>query len=172
MAAYASITDLITRRDKRTVGELAFDTDEPPTDAELLASTNLSAILEDASGQVEAAMLCGKRYLPADLAALTGNSQAFLKKVVCTIAMADLFERRPGYHIEQAQAYAAQAKGYLEDLRTGKNLFNMSDNSAANAAIASTEGPTVVEYTELNLLPNQMMRHFPNWDTRLPTDRS
>jgi phage gp36-like protein len=171
MAAYATISDLIARRDKRTIGELMQDSDEPPTDAEILANANLTAILGDASGQVEAAMLCGKRYLPTDLEGLTGNSLSLLKKVVCTIAMADLYERRPGYHIEQATAYAQQAKAYLEDLRTGKNLFNLTDLSAANAAIPSTEGPTSIEYTNLNLLPEQMIRHFPNRVTRLPIGR-
>lgn len=171
MAAYASVTDLITRHDKRTIGELMKDDDEVPTDAEILASTTLAAVLEDASGQVESAMLCGKRYLPADLAALTGNSLGLLKKIVCTIALAELYDRRPGYHLEHATAYSQRAKEYLEDLRTGKNLFNMSDEKPADAAVISTEGPTAVEYTNNNLLPEQMIRHFPNRVTRLPIGR-
>lgn len=171
MAAYATVSDLITRRDKRTIGELIQDSDEVLSDSEILTSPILTELLEDASGQVEAAMLCGKRYLPSELALLTGNSLNFLKKIVCVIAMADLFERRPGYHIEQATQYANLAKAYLEDLRTGKNLFNMSDNSPANAAIVDTDGPTVVDYDNLNLLPEQMRRHFPNRYERLPLNR-
>lgn len=169
MAAYASASDLIARRDKRLIGELISDTDEPPTDADILASTVLTTLLEDASGQIESAMLSGKRYEPADLAGLTGNSLAFLKKIVCTIAMADLYERRPGIHIEQAKAYTEMAQGYLEALRTGKNLFNIDEH--ATAANPDTTAPTVVDYTDLNLLPEQMIRHFPYRVTRLPLDR-
>jgi len=169
MAAYASVSDLITRRDKRIIGELIKDDDDPPTDAEILASSVLSALLVDASGQVEAAVLSGKRYQPADLEDLTGNSLGLLKKIVCTIVMADLYERRPGVHIEQAKAYTELARMYLEDLRTGKNLFNLSDH--VNAANPDTTAPTVVDYTNLNLLPEQMIRHFQYRVTRLPIDR-
>lgn len=169
MAAYASISDLITRRDKRLIGELMGDMNDTPTDAELLASDVLSELLVDASGQVESAMLSGKRYLPADLESLTGNSLGFLKKIVCTIAMADLYERRPGYHMEQAKAYTELAQAYLKALRNGENLFNLDDH--INAANPDTTAPTVVDYTNLNFYPEQMGRHLvPRWN-RLPAGR-
>ena len=169
MAAYASITDLITRRDKRLIGELMGDMNDTPTDAELLASTTLEALLVDASGQVESAMLSGKRYEPADLESLTGNSLGFLKKIVCTIAMADLYERRPGYHMEQAKAYTELAQAYLKSLRNGENLFNL--DSHASAANPDTTAPSVVDYTNLNFYPEQMNRHLvPRWN-RLPAGR-
>jgi phage gp36-like protein len=169
VAAYASISDLITRRDKRLIGELMGDMNDTPTDAELLASDVLSELLVDASGQVESAMLSGKRYLPADLESLTGNSLGFLKKIVCTIAMADLYERRPGYHMEQAKAYTELAQAYLKALRNGENLFNLDDH--INAANPDTTAPTVVDYTNLNFYPEQMSRHLvPRWN-RLPAGR-
>jgi phage gp36-like protein len=169
VAAYASISDLITRRDKRLIGELMGDMNDTPTDAELLASDVLSELLVDASGQVESAMLSGKRYLPADLESLTGNSLGFLKKIVCTIAMADLYERRPGYHMEQAKAYTELAQAYLKALRNGENLFNLDDH--INAANPDTTAPTVVDYTNLNFYPEQMGRHLvPRWN-RLPAGR-
>jgi phage gp36-like protein len=172
MTAYASVSDLIARRDKRLIGELIKDDDDPPTDAELLASTVLETLLEDASGQVEAAMLSGKRYEPEDLAGLTGHSLSFLKKIICTLVMADLYERRPGIHQEQAKQYMELARLYLEDLRSGKNLFNLSDSRNSNAANPDTTAPTTVDYYNLNLLPEQMVRHFPNRASRLPRDRA
>lgn len=172
MAAYATVADLILRRDRRLIGELVSDDDNPLTEAELLDSEVLETLLEDASGQVESAMLSGKRYLPETLASLTGNSLALLKKIVCTIVMADLYERRPGVHLEQSKAYMELARMHLDDLRSGKNIFNLPDNSAANAANPVTTAPTVVDYTNLNLLPEQMIRHFPNRVGRLPLDRT
>jgi len=172
MAAYATAADLIARHDTNLIGELIKDDGEPATRAEITASTVLSALLTDASGQVEAAMLCGNRYSPERLADLEGNSQGLLKKIVCLITLSELLNRRPGRHIEMAKLYDEQGRAYLEDLRTGKNLFNLTDTDAnKTAANPSTHGPTVVEYERLNLLPEQMVRHFPNRQSRLPYGR-
>lgn len=173
MAAYASSSDLITRFDTNLISELISDDHESATASEIASSTVVSEALVDASGQVEAAMLCGNRYSPAELAALTGNSLGLLKKMVCMITIASLCERRVGaIPIEQTKYYDDKAAKYLEDLRTGKNLFNLTDDEDnRTAATPSTEGPTTVEYTNLNLLPEQMVRHFPNRAARLPSDR-
>ena len=114
-------------------------------------------------------MLSGKRYEPSDLATLTGNSLGLLKKIVCTIVMADLYERRPGIHQDQSKAYTELAQMYLENLRTGKNLFNIAEH--VSAANPDTTAPTSVDYTNLNLLPEQMIRHFPSRVSRLPLTR-
>ena len=172
MAAYATASDLIARHDANLVGELITDEHEPATSDEIEDSTVLTTILTDASGQVEAAMLCGNRYSPEQLSELAGNSLGLLKKIVCMIAMAELLNRRPGRHMESAKYYDEQARAYLEDLRTGKNLFNLTDDeSNRTAANPSTTGPTAVEYSRLNLLPDQMVRHFPNRESRLPYGR-
>ena len=172
MAAYATASDLIARHDTNLVGELITDEHEPATADEIDDSTVLATILTDASGQVEAAMLCGNRYSPEQLTALTGNSLGLLKKIVCLIAMAELLNRRPGRHIETAKYYDEQARAYLEDLRTGKNLFNLTtDESNRTAANPDTTAPTVVEYDRLNMLPDQMVRHFPSRQSRLPSGR-
>lgn len=172
MAAYAAISDLIARHDARLIGELISDTDDPASSAEVAVSTVLTALLTDASGQVESAMLCGDRYRPADLEGLTGNSLGLLKKITCIITMAALFDRRPGTHIEQEKYYNERAQQYLEYLRTGKNLFLLTDDTTnLDAAKPSTEGPSVVEYENLNLLPEQMVRHFPSRQSRLPSGR-
>ena len=172
MAAYASVSDLIARYDTNLIGELIKDDHEPATAAEISSSSVAETALVDASGQVEAAMLCGNRYSPTELAALEGNSLGLLKKIVCMIAFSELLGRRGGIHLDQARFYDEQSRKYLEDLRTGKNLFNLTDDTSnLLAATPSTEGPTVVEYTRQNLLPDQMVRHFPNRASRLPSNR-
>ena len=169
MSAYATPADLIERHDVTTIGELCSDTGTAITAANLPTDANCLAALADASGDVEAAMGCGNRYSPDDLAGLTGNSLAKLKRIVCTIAMAYLFERRPAVHYEQAQNYLERAKQYLEDLRAGRNVFNIADHLAA--ANPTIDGPTSYEYQVLNLLPDRMVRHFPSRKQRLPTTR-
>lgn len=172
MAAYATIADLISRRDERVVGQLATDRDEPLTHDEILASTVVAEALVDASGEVEAAMIAGKRYSPTELAGLTGNSLGLLKKIVTTIAMACLYERRPGIHREAADAYFKQAQEYLERLRTGQNLFNLADESNTNAAIPDLTAPTAVDIRTLNTFAAQMSdRYFPSLEGRVPLHR-
>lgn len=171
MAAYATAADLIARRDERFVGQLVTDHDEPLTTAEILVSDKIETALEDASGEVEAAMLAGKRYSVAELSGLTGNSLGLLKRIVCTIAIANLLERRPTINAEQAKFYFDQAQAYLKALRTGENLFNLADLSNVEAAVPDTEGPTSVDYATINFLPDQMIRHFPDRIDRLPLDR-
>jgi phage gp36-like protein len=172
MTAYATAADLVARHDTNLIGELIRDDHETALPSEIEDSTVVETVLTDASGQVEAAMLCGNRYSPEQLSELTGNSLGLLKKIVCLIALAELLNRRPGRHIEIAKHYDDQSRAYLEDLRTGKNLFNLTDSEANRiAANPSTTGPTVVEYERLNLLPEQMLRHFPSRQSRLPSGR-
>jgi phage gp36-like protein len=172
MTAYATAADLMARHDTNLVGELIRDDHEAADAAEIADSSVVEAMLTDASGQVEAAMLCGNRYSPEQLAELEGNSLGLLKKIVCLIALAELFDRRPGRHIETAKHYGEMARAYLEDLRTGKNLFNLTDTESNRlAANPSTTGPTVVEIERQNLLPDQMIRHFPSRVSRLPFGR-
>lgn len=172
MAAYAAVADLIARRDERFIGQLATDKDEPLTHAEILASTVISEALVDASGEVEAAMIAGKRYSPTELVGLTGNSLGLLKRITCTIAIANLLERRPGIHQEASKQYFEQAQAYLERLRTGANLFNLADESNTNAAIPDLTAPTAVEMHDLNTFAAQMShRYFPELATRVPSNR-
>jgi phage gp36-like protein len=172
MTAYATAADLIDRHDSTLIGELIRDDHETSSPSEIEDSSVVEAVLVDASGQVEAAMLCGNRYSPEQLSDLEGNSLGLLKKIVCLIALAELLDRRPGRHVEIAKHYNEQSRAYLEDLRTGKNLFNLTDSEAnRTAANPSTSGPTVVDYKQLNLLPEQMVRHFPSRVGRLPYGR-
>lgn len=172
MAAYASASDLIARHDENLIGDLIRDDHERADSTEIASSSVVSSALVDASGQVEAAMLCGNRYSPTELAALTGNSLGLLKMVVCIIAMSVLLRRRFGAHMEMEKYYDEVSRRYLEDLRTGKNLFNLTDDTSnRTAATPSTDGPTTVDYSNLNMLPEQMVRHFPNRQSRLPSGR-
>jgi phage gp36-like protein len=172
MAAYATIADLISRRDERVIRQLATDRDEPLTHDEILASIVADEALIDASGEVEAAMIAGKRYSPDELSGLVGNSLGLLKRIVTTIAMACLYERKPGVHREIAEHYFKQAQEYLERLRTGQNLFNLADESNTNAAIPDLTAPTAVDVRNLNSFPAQMSdRYFPSLESRVPIHR-
>ena len=102
MAAYAEPSDLVNRLELPTIQRLISDDGQDVPAEDLATDDKLLAALEDASGDVEAAMLVGKRYSVEDLEGLTGNSLATLKRITCTIALAYLLERRPTVHLEQA----------------------------------------------------------------------
>jgi hypothetical protein len=167
----ATIEDLANRYDERTLGQFATDEDDLVlTRDEILEHPKLLQIMSSAAGRVKAALLCGERYKPEQLESLTGDDREFLVELVCTCAMARIFGRRPGLHEDQAKACNAEVDAYLEQLRQGKNLFNLpSHRTAANPTFG---GPTVVQLQNTNLAVGQCMgRHYPSQDQFLPRDR-
>jgi phage gp36-like protein len=169
MAAYAEPSDLLARYDANVVADLCSDDGHSVPAEDLPTNANLLTALEDASGEVESAMLIGERYTVAQLEALTGNSLGKLKKIVCSIAMAALLERRPLVHVQDAEKLLERAERYMEQLRTGMRLFNVTEN--VQTQLPTINGPTSIKYEELNLLPDRMRRYFPEQLTRLPSTR-
>lgn len=176
--AYASASDLIARFDTQIVGDLITDDDpttelrDRPGQAEILASDVVAAMLDDASGRVEVAMNSGGRYTPAQLAALTGHGLAHLKRIVCAIAIALLFERRPErVNQEIAERYREQSDKYILSLQKGENLFGLADQTDVSASLISTAGPTAIDLQTRNLLDERMHRHLPPGASRLPIGR-
>ena len=169
MAAYAEVSDLLARHDNTVVAELCSEDEQAVPAEDLASNTNLLAALQDASGDVESAMLIGKRYTTDQLDALTGNSLAKLKRITCTIAMAYLLERRPVVHCSNAERLLKRAEEYLEQLRTGQRIFNVLDN--VEKQLPTIGGPTSVKAEELNTLGQRMTRYFPEEVSRLPLTR-
>lgn len=171
--SYASPTDLLYYRDEQFIGELCTDERRGLTRAEILTNDRLLAIMQANEGEIESAMRMGGRYTAADLAAMSANSKAFLVKVICIGTLADLLDVRPEVNIQAAEFYGSKKREYLDDLRKGRNLFNLSDGSAATAAVVTTDAPTVVEFEELQTIPDRigMDRHYPRRDEVMPTGR-
>lgn len=170
MTAYADPSDLVNRLELPTIQRLISDDGHDVPEEDLATDDKLLAALEDASGDVEAAMLVGKRYSVEDLERLTGNSLATLKRITCTIALAYLLERRPTVHLEQSQRYLERAQQYLEQLRAGARIFNVEDNVGKQTP--TIDGPRSVDYERMNGIVDQMShRYFPNRISRLPTNR-
>lgn len=145
-SAYATPTDMITRYDFRTIGELLID-DENNTisDPSLITSptgtyyANLVTLLEDASGLVEAACTTAGNYVintsasPVrnDLAVLTGNSQNMLKRMVCALTLEYLWRRRPGRVTGKPPVEIEEARENLEKIRNGEWIFGILEHQAA-----------------------------------------
>lgn len=165
--AYASATDLTARFDSREIGDLLSDSGTPVDEGDFGSNTKLTAILDDASGEIDAALLVANRYLPADLSGLTGNSLAHLKRITCEIAMRLLLGRRPAYNPDLLESMEKRVNGLLERLRKGENVFNLSDQK--DAGTPSIDGLSTVEIRDLNLLRDRTRNYYPR--RHLPDNR-
>lgn len=167
MAAYANHDDMTNRFDAREIGDLLSDTGEPVDEGDFVSHPKLTAILEDASGEIEAALMVGGRYTAANLTSLTGNSLSHLKRITCELAMRDLLARRPAYNPEKLKAFEERCQGHLKQLRHGENVFNLADQK--DAGVPSVGGLTTVETINLNLLRDRVQHYYPS--RRLPDNR-
>lgn len=167
--AYAAAADLVARYRKDTVNDLCNDDGIRQSHADLLNNTNLAAALDDASGAVDSALAVGKRYTPAGLAALTGNALAHLKRITCDIAMGYLYERNP-IAPEVAEKQRELAAKHLKALQSGEDIF-ASDADNLTASLPTIDGPSALDYSRINLMPDRTNNFYPSRGGRLPTDR-
>lgn len=162
--SYATPRQLLDRYDWNDIGDLVSDSGTQVTEALILTNAKVAAALNDASGEVDAALLMGNRYSPSDLANLNGHSAYHLIRITCDIAMARIMGRRPGRDTERIKAMSEMAESHLERLRNGENVFNIQANKDAAGPSVSTI--TAAEYDNLNLLRDQTRHYYPR--RRLP----
>lgn len=169
MSAYATPADMINAFDSRTIGDVVSDTDVQIDESGLATNQKLLAALLKASGEVEAAVIAGGMYTPTELAALTGNGQAFLVDLVCCIAMCKLLRRRASSRMDELQkGVCGDAAEKLESLRKGDAVFGGSTN-ATDGTLPETTGPTSATFANLNMTVDQTKNYYPR--RRLPFGR-
>lgn len=156
---YATPADLLKRFDARTVGDLAADDGKRVVPSALLTDPNVSAVLDDASGEIEAALLQGERYSATDLANLTGNSQQYLKRICCEIAFGLLWRRRPWADDQQRLDAIKRADEHLERLRKGERVFDVV--AVKDAGLPDVTGVTIADLENLNLLRDRTFHYYP-----------
>jgi phage gp36-like protein len=75
MPTYAAADDLIKRFDERDIQQLVVDDSSDSTTVDVSSNARVETALDDAEGEVIAALRKGGRYEAAQLAALTGTSR-------------------------------------------------------------------------------------------------
>jgi phage gp36-like protein len=162
MPAYATPADLQVAFDWHEIGDLISDSNEQLSANDQLTNPNVLAALAKASGDIDVNLMVSGRYSSTDLSTLTDNSLAYLKAMVCRIAMCYIMERKPMFKPEVVKAYREWVDSYLKKLASGVNVFNLPAQISAGTPEAS--GLTGVQYNcnELNLVtdPNRM-HYFP-----------
>ncbi len=150
-------------KDSRPVRELIADDDTIPDQATAEASEVLLAALVGASGEVEEYAMVGGRYLPADLAALTGNAAGRLEGLVADLAFWRLSKRRwPRLTIDEVSG-AAEALAALERLAAGETIFG-----TVEAVAASVPGTTTLDPGDDRRTVRHASRFFGNREPRGP----
>ena len=156
-SAYCTIGELLDRYDARIIAQWLSDNERQLSHADVLASTRLTELLQDASGWVESACLVGQRYTPDDLAALTGNSKRFLTRLVADLTIGMVRSRRA--HNEDApMPQFEQALETLNRLRLGERIFGLQGNMTAGNPTSEFLKESDIETT--NLATFQASRYF------------
>lgn len=164
----ASTTDLAIYFDERAIEGLASDTGEP--DLDWPNNQKIKDILSSADGRIEAACTVANLYEAADLDALTGSALQLYKEIACCLAMAILIRRRQGKYRKEYEEQLKEAEDYLGLLRKGERVFGIVANR--DAGMAYIDGPDVIDYDRMNLLPDRTKHYYPSRSSRLPTDRN
>ena len=165
--AYATAAQFMERYDARVLGDLCSDLDDQIEPTALLTNTKLQAALDDASGDIDAALVTGQRYTTDDLEGLTGNSQKHLIRITCDIAFAFLQSRRGSMDAESRKAHMDVAEAHLERLRKGLNIFDL--DAQKDAGVPESTGPTRVDFQNMNLIRDRTKNYYPA--RRLPYNR-
>lgn len=168
--AYADGSDLVAYYDINTVGDLVTDDRSGLSRIDIVADDNLTKALSAASGEINVCLQAGGFYSLADLALVSGDALEHLKRITCDIAMAILVRRRLSkIGQELAKGILDLAEKHLDNLRKGINIFGLPGQ--AEDSLPTINGPTVLGYETLNLMPDRMVRHFATRAQRLPLNR-
>ena len=125
---YAAISDLQNRYDQRLIAQASSDDNSGS-----LASAVINAALADASYEFNAAVLQGSIYNISDVTTLLSTGDTIVTRVVCDIAMRNLFARRGRGTPDFIQKNIERSDKFVEALRSGKRVLNVSKNRAADA---------------------------------------
>ena len=164
---YAQISDLLNCYDNNRLADLVTDGGSRP--ASLTGNTILTAMLQQASGMIDAACQRGQKYSQTDLLNIASGfdplnvqinmqtSQALMVRLTCDLAYGLLIGRR-GYSAEDS---AAEAPRYAEAL---KQLDNLAHGDwifvTAGALAAGLPQSQIVISQNVGLLTGAAFRHF------------
>lgn len=155
----ATATNMLERFDARDVGELCADDGVPIDRIALLTDTNLTAALDDAWGDILAALNVAGMYTEDELLALTGASAKYLIRIQCEVALSNLWGRKPLYRAEDRQKALDASEKRLDRLRKGEHVLAKPAN--IEAGTPSVDGPTTVQYDNLNLVRDRVNNYYP-----------
>lgn len=134
--SYASISDFNARYDSRVIAQLSNDTNSSSAN-----SSNVQAMLDDATAQINSAALQGSQYTVDQLTALVLTGDTMLVRMNCDLALELIAQRRSMGLSGRLQEQTKRSLDLLEALRLGQRIFNIGANRTADL-------PTIVVLTD------------------------
>jgi hypothetical protein len=158
-SSYVTPQDVLNRYDARTVGELLVDDDTQPrlTVAQILLDSKMLALCQDASGELESALVAGNRQDPLDLAAIMAtpcNAQQYVNRLLASLVMGYLLERRPDrFPMPES---VKTTREFIELLRQGQRIL-----PTVEAALAGVHVPPIqLPILNFPLVTDEAFRYF------------
>ncbi|MBX6313096.1 MAG: DUF1320 family protein, partial [Isosphaeraceae bacterium] len=160
--SYLPADRFLDRVDAARVGQLVSDNRIAVTPGALLTHPKVLAALQDASGDLERACTAGRRYLPAELAAIAladgTPAQGYLFRLLTALALHYLVLRRGGPPDEQVQHEYERAQQEIDRLKNGELVFPFEETQGAG--LPQTNVYTDADYRALRLLSVQFERYY------------
>jgi len=179
LEAYCTGTQFTVKCDWRTFAELASDTDVPlASSAALAASPVLLFALQEAAGDIEAAVTIGQRYDPTDLVLLItpdgsgkiSNSGVKLIAMNAGIAVVKMFQRRGKGVPEDLKELVEESLNTLAALEEGTAIFAFRETQEAGVLQTYEETPVDVanrnlpSYIARPLFGQRANQYWPRWN--------
>ena len=161
---YATSADFAARYDVRLLGDLISDSGNRVGQNSLATNPNLLAILADASGLINSALLVSQMYAVADLVSLSTSTdtnyaadKAYLARLTCDLAFGLLNLRRGIVNYPQAAQYK-EAQEILAKIKAGERVFNIPAN--VDSGLPQTDFQDFNSIVALDLLRDQATPNF------------
>ncbi len=154
---YAAITDLQNCYRTTVLMDLVTDGDGGRP-ASLTGNSVLTAVLSQAAGLINSAVLKGERYAVTDLEGLTVDDQALLVRINCDLAYGLLARRASVDPIEPPAEYL-WAEEMLGRLASGETVFNVQ--GAEEAGVPSANFTSFTDRWTIRGIRDRCARLYP-----------
>lgn len=168
---YATANDFLERYDARLIGDLVSDDGTRVEVGDLPANAVVLAVLNDAGATVDAAVYVGNRYTPAQMSDLSDTAAAFVRRLVCDLALIYIKRRRGRFDPEKDAALLREVNDTLGALRDGKDLLLLTNQSEAQASTVELVRPELISVNRPRTIQNQTQNYYPNPRLRSPNGR-
>lgn len=158
---YATGDEFLKRYDVRLIGDLVRDDGTQEPAGSLPANTVLLAVLEDASAAVDAAVFVGNRYTPAQMSSLSETAAAFVRRLVCDLALIYLKRRRGRFDQDRDAALLKEVNATLDSLRQGEDLLLLENQSSAPGSTIEMVRPELIPVHAPQTIRKRTRNYYP-----------
>lgn len=159
MPEIVSAADLTTRYDARSIAALASDTGTPIWTDDIANDMKVLTAIDDAEGNVFGYLMSNGRYTVEQLAALEGSRLAYLKRIICDMAMLHLLQRRPKVDEALFNQLRAVVDDHIKQIKNGESILQNDDRSLDSTRV-SVDGVSYQDLAQKNSVRIRTQRYF------------